>query len=66
MTYRTYSSITGNPELSKAIREGRVYREYPDGDYVEVEPEVRTLNLTITRKRIDKVFIEPEEQEKEE
>ncbi len=34
-----YSNITGNPKLAEAIAQGRVYKEYPDGDYVEVEPE---------------------------
>ena len=45
MTYRTYSPITGNPELTKAIAEGCVYKETDrvDGvsNYVEIEPEIK-------------------------
>ena len=39
-----YSNITGNQELAQAIAEGRVYKEYPDGDYVEVEPEDKEID----------------------
>ncbi len=43
MTYRTYSPRTGCPGLDKKIRDGDVYKEYPDGEWVkrevDIEPE---------------------------
>ena len=34
-----YSPRTGCPGLDKKIADGDVYKEYPDGEWVEREPE---------------------------